>query len=65
NTGDQTNINIRIYNVLGSVVYSERDVNIFNKLIKTLDLSSLPGGIYHLRVDGKKGSAIKRIIIER
>jgi len=65
NTGDQTNVNIRIYNVLGSIVYSEGNVNIFNKLTKTLDLSSLPGGIYHLRVDGDQGSSIKRIIIER
>ncbi len=65
NSGDQTNITIRIYNLLGSVVYSEGNVSIFNRLTKTLDLSSMPAGIYHLRVDGEKGSAIKRIIIER
>ena len=65
NAGDQTKINIRIYNVLGSIVYSESNVNVFNKLTKTLDLSSMPAGIYHLRVDGEKGTSIRRIVIER
>jgi PKD repeat protein len=61
---DQGDLTVTVFNVLGSVVYQEQ-VSVFNKLHKTLDLSSLPGGVYHLRVNGSQGSAIQRIILEK
>ncbi len=65
NVNEQSVVNIRIYNLLGTLVYSEENVGIFNKLTKTLDLSSLPKGIYHLKVEGSKGTSIIRVVIDR
>ncbi|MDD4602894.1 MAG: C25 family cysteine peptidase [Bacteroidales bacterium] len=58
-------INIFIYNVLGSVVYNENDVRLSSKLLKTIDISALPNGIYHLKIEGEDTSVVKRIIIEK
>ncbi|MFH1159512.1 MAG: C25 family cysteine peptidase, partial [bacterium] len=64
-SGDQSIVHIKIYNVLGTIVFSEENVTLFSKLIKTIDLSTLPRGIYHLKVEGSKGPAIKKIVIEK
>ena len=64
-SNEQQIININIYNVLGTLVYHENDLSITNRLTKTIDLSNLPKGIYHLRVESAKGTAIKKIVIEK
>ena len=61
---EQGDLTVTVFNVLGTVVYQEQ-ISVFNKLTKTVDLSPLPGGVYHLRVNGSKGSAIQRIILEK
>lgn len=58
-------VSIRIYNLLGTVVYAEEGVSLFSRLTKNLDLSSLPKGIYHLKVEGTKGTSIIRMAIDR
>ena len=63
--GSAYRVNIKIFNVLGTMVYSEEGVNVFNRLTKTLDLSSLLKGIYHLKVEGTRGTSIIRVIIDR
>ncbi|NQV02479.1 MAG: PKD domain-containing protein, partial [Bacteroidia bacterium] len=65
NTNEQSVVNIKIFNVLGTIVYTEENVTIFSKLTKTLDLSSLPKGIYHLKVEGSKGTSVIRVVIDR
>lgn len=65
NTSDQGSVNIRIYNVLGTLVYAEGNVSVIRNLTKTVDLSSLPKGIYHLKVEGNRGTAIIRVVIDR
>ena len=65
NTSEQSVVNIKIFNVLGTMVYSEENVNLFTKLTKTLDLSSLPKSIYHLKVEGSRGTSIIRVVIDR
>lgn len=64
-TNEQSVVNIRIFNLLGTMVYAEENVSVFNKLTKTLDLSTLPKGIYHLKVEGTKGTSIIRVVIDR
>jgi len=64
-TNEQSIVSIRIFNLLGTMVYSEENVSIFNQLTKTLDLSTLPKGIYHLKVEGTKGTSIIRMVIDR
>lgn len=65
NTGEQSVVNIKIFNLLGTIVYHEENVNVFNSMTKTLDLSSLPKGIYHLKVEGARGTSILRVVIDR
>jgi len=65
NTPGMDNIRIRIFNVLGTEVYSEQHSNLFKGINKTIDLSSLPEGVYLLRVDGEQGTALQRVVISR
>lgn len=58
-------VNILIYNTLGTVVYSEKEVDLNGKLHKTIDISTLPKGIYHLKVEGDNTSVVKRVVIEK
>lgn len=58
-------INIKIYNVLGNIVFVEYDFQLNGKLHKTIDISTLPKGIYHLKVESDNISVIKRIVIEK
>jgi PKD repeat protein len=64
-SGSLAKISIKIYNVLGNIVFVENDVQLNGKLHKTIDISTLPKGIYHLKVEGDNTSVIKRIVIEK
>jgi len=64
-TNERSVVSIRIFNLLGTIVYSEENVSIFNQLTKTINLSTLPKGIYHLKVEGAKGTSIIRMVIDR
>lgn len=64
-TNGATKVNLSVYNILGSLVYSDNDVTVNNNLTRVIDLSSLPKGLYHLKVvdDGK--SIVKKIVIDK
>ncbi len=63
--GSLAKVNITIYNVLGNAVYTENDIHLNGKLHKTIDISALPKGIYHLKAEGEGTSVVKRIVIEK
>ena len=42
NTNGSNVVNLTVYNVLGNAVYTEKDVTVYNKLTKVIDLSNLP-----------------------
>lgn len=50
--GFVTKISLAVYNTLGKVVYSDNDLAFNGKLHKTIDLSQLAKGVYHLKVEG-------------
>jgi hypothetical protein len=54
-----------IYNYTGVEVYAENDVKLTGKITKNVDLSSLSKGLYHLKVTGENGSAVKKFVIEK
>lgn len=64
-SGSPEKVNITIINVLGNTVFTEMDVQFSGKLHKTIDISSLSKGIYHLKVEGDGTSVVKRIVIEK
>lgn len=57
--------NIKIYNVIGNIVYQEENVIIPGQLHKNIDLSSLSKGLYHLKVQGDKISVVKSFVIQK
>lgn len=59
NSGAKEKFNVKIYNALGQVVYSE----MFNKFFTTVDLSHQPSGIYHVRLEGELQIISKSIMI--
>jgi len=65
NPGDPGIVNINIFNVLGTTVYNQENIAVSGKFTRIIDLSTLPKGIYHVKVEGNKGSAIKKIVIEK
>jgi len=65
NSGKQSEVKIKVFDILGTLVFSEEDVMVFGKMTKSIDFSSLPKGIYHLKVEGDSGTSIVRIVIDR
>jgi len=65
NVSEQSVVNIKLFNLLGTMVYHEENVSLLNTMTKTLDLSSVPQGIYHLKVEGSRGTSIIRVVINR
>jgi hypothetical protein len=58
-------ISLRIYNTLGTTVFTETNINSDIKFTKTIDLSGLNAGVYFFKVDLKDGSVIRKIVIEK
>jgi len=56
---------IKIYNVIGNIVYQENNVEISGQLHKNIDLSSLSKGLYHLKVQGDGISVVKSFVIQK
>jgi hypothetical protein len=58
-------VNLSVYNVLGNIVYQEKDVTAYNKMTRVIDLSGLPKGIYHLKVEGDGKSVVRKVVVDR
>jgi PKD repeat protein len=65
NTSGTKMLNLTVYNVLGNIVFRENDVTATNKMTRVIDLSTLPNGIYHLKVEGDSKSVVKKVVIDR
>jgi PKD repeat protein len=57
------NVGLKIFNVLGNVVFEESSVTVTGKVTRNLDLSGLPGGIYYLKVEGTGKPVVRKIIL--
>ncbi len=64
-TGTKSALNIRIINTLGSLVMEENDVMVSGKYSKTLDLSTMPEGIYFFKVESDAGTFIRKIVLDK
>jgi PKD repeat protein len=65
NASGNHNVNIVIYNSAGIEVYTENGVKLSGKMTKNIDLSTLAKGIYHLKVTGENGSAVRKFVIQK
>ena len=59
-----SNLNVSIYNALGIAVSQEK-ISSSGKLTKTIDLRSMPEGIYTIKVEGENGMLFRKVIIQK
>lgn len=58
-------INIRIYSIVGSVVYQLNSVEISGEFYTTFDLGKYPEGLYFLNIEGEDVHYNKKMIIQK
>jgi len=58
-------VNINVYNPIGSIIYSESGITLSPKNPKTLNLGSVPEGVYYLKIEGNTGTITQKIVIQR
>jgi len=59
------NIEIRVFNALGNVVYTASGIQFIGKLTKTLDFTGFSEGLYFLQINTQKRVLTKKLIINR
>ena len=64
-TGNTTQINIRIVNALGSSIFAENNIKMNGKYSHEVDLSSLPSGIYFLKIETLNRSVVRLLDIRK
>ena len=63
--GNEKNVNIRIVNALGSLVYTENFLKVTGKFSRNIDLSALSEGVYFLKVNTETSSLIRKLVIRK
>jgi len=58
-------VELIIFNTVGSVVYREESVNIFQNMSKSINLQAYPEGLYFLNVKGNGINIIKKIVVQK
>lgn len=58
-------LNLKIFNTMGTVVYTEDAVSVYNKLDKTISLPAVPNGIYIMTVQGQNGTWTGKIVVNK
>jgi len=62
NLKESIEADLRVFDMLGKLVFYEADVSISNE--HTLDISELNNGIYFIRINSEKGAVTKKLIKE-
>ena len=61
-TGEETVNQVRVFNAMGQLVYSQREG--FNKGLISLSIPSISNGIYLVELDTENGKVSKKMIVE-
>ncbi|MBE0646459.1 MAG: T9SS type A sorting domain-containing protein [Bacteroidales bacterium] len=62
---EENQVNLKIFNTLGTLVYSEDAVSVHNKLDKNISIRNVPNGIYVMTVQGQKGTWTGKIVVNK
>jgi len=62
---EQDQLNLKIFNTMGTQVYQEDAVAISARLDKTISLSNIPNGIYIMTVQGTNGTWSGKIVVNK
>jgi len=65
NTDKAEKVSFAVYNMIGAVVYVSPEMTISGKYAGSIDLRSMPDGVYILKVRGESGSVTRRMIISK
>jgi hypothetical protein len=56
-------LELRVLNVIGSVIYKEAITELNDRFTKTLDLSKFASGLYYVRLEGDNASQMRKLLI--
>ncbi|QNE41010.1 T9SS type A sorting domain-containing protein [Hymenobacter sp. NBH84] len=56
-------VELRVLNVIGSVVYRELLTELSDRATKTLDLSKISSGLYYIKLEGDNVSEMRKLVI--
>lgn len=56
-------LELRVLNVIGSVIYREAISELNDRFTKTLDLSKFASGLYYVQLDGENASQMRKLVI--
>lgn len=56
-------VELRVLNVIGSVVYRELLTELSDRTTKTLDLSKISSGLYYIKLEGDNVSEMRKLVI--
>lgn len=55
-------VDLRIYNVLGNLVYFEKDQSLINN--HQIDIGDFSPGIYYIKMNSSVGEVVKKIVVK-
>ncbi|MDP1623126.1 MAG: C25 family cysteine peptidase [Bacteroidales bacterium] len=58
-------LELTVFDMIGATVYSEKNISLTGQLNKTIKLTTLPDGIYFLKIAGKASVTTGKIIVRR
>lgn len=56
-------LELRVLNVIGSVLYRETLTELNDRYIKVLDLSKFTSGLYYVKLESESGSEMRKLVI--
>ncbi|RAK68203.1 T9SS type A sorting domain-containing protein [Hymenobacter edaphi] len=54
---------LRVLNVIGTVVYRETITELDNRFTRTLDLGRFASGLYYIKIDADNNSVMRKLVI--
>jgi PKD repeat protein len=58
-------VTFKLFNMLGNVIFEEKDIPVNDKLNRQINLSNQPDGIYFMTVKGKESTTTQKVLIKR
>lgn len=56
-------VELRVLNVIGSVIYRETLTELNDRFTKTLDLGKFASGLYYVKLEGDNASQMRKLVI--
>jgi hypothetical protein len=56
-------LELRVLNVIGSVMYRETLTELNDRYVKVLDLSKFASGLYYIKLESEAGSEMRKLVI--